>query len=475
MEGRRYCFLGRVGRIALLILLAGAAMAQGAASLHLDKTEPWTPTKIAAPVARRGAESFTIEANGTPTCCGGWQFVYSGVEPGQAYRIQTRVKTRDLVHPDDNLVGIAMWGRWNPNQAESGQTPWNYLLPSPTKDGAIDLSATITAPAGASALTVRYTFRWAARGGSEWTLPRIESVTAAPKKPVKIAVITQTRQTAKRIKPLPLSAGLGLSKELGDSVDLWGTLALEACKRQPDLILTPEVVVKGKDMEASPEIPGPATRPFEEIARKHNVWLVVGMKERKGNAYYNSAVLIGPPGKVYGVYHKVHLATSEGISGLSPGDDFPVFETPLGRIGCEICMDTTVCESARMLALNGADFICFPVMGDLRADRWSAGGPIFSEDRWKAIMRTRAIDNQVCMVIARNEALGSCIINRKGDILAWNEGDQEVIDATLPANDGFMTWDGGDFRETTFMLRRPHIYEAYTQPFNMKPLEGTKH
>ena len=109
-------------------------------------------------------------------------------------------------------------------------------------------------------------------------------------------------------------------------------------------------------------------------------------------------------------------------------------------------------------------------MGDLRADRWTPGSPVFNEDRWKAIMRTRAMDNQVCMVVARNSVQGSCIIDRKGDILAWNEGDQEIIEATLPPSDGYRMWDGGDFREVTFLLRRPHLYGAYTDEANMKPL-----
>ncbi len=133
-------------------------------------------------------------------------------------------------------------------------------------------------------------------------------------------------------------------------------------------------------------------------------------------------------------------------------------------------MDTTVCESARMLALGGAGIVCFPIMGDLRADRWSPGPPIYDEGRWKAIMRTRAIDNQVCMVVARNNVKGSCIINRKGDILAWNEGDREVITATLPAEDGYRLWNGGDFKEVTFMLRRPDLYGVYSDENNLGPL-----
>jgi len=88
-------------------------------------------------------------------------------------------------------------------------------------------------------------------------------------------------------------------------------------------------------------------------------------------------------------------------------------------------------------------------------------------------MRTRAIDNQVTMVVARNNVKGSCIIDRKGDILAWNEGDRDVITATLPADDGYRTWTGGDFREVTFTLRRPHLYKLYSDESNFGPL-GTR-
>ena len=234
----------------------------------------------------------------------------------------------------------------------------------------------------------------------------------------------------------PLSKGLELPKDVAQSVDLWGSLVTAACQRKPQLIVTPEVVIGGKDrVDGAVAVPGPATQPFEKIAREHQTHLVLGMRERDGDASYNSAVLVGPEGKVQGVYRKVHLATSEGLSGILPGDAFPVFDTSIGRIGCLICMDTTVEESTRLLALNGAEFICFPIMGDLRADRWSPGAGL-QRGRWKAIMRTRAIDNQVCMVIARNAAQGSCIIDRKGEILAWNEGDQEIIEATVPREDG---------------------------------------
>jgi predicted amidohydrolase len=194
---------------------------------------------------------------------------------------------------------------------------------------------------------------------------------------------------------------------------------------------------------------------------------VLGFNERDGDAVYNSALLIGPGGEAEGVYRKVHLAVlGESDSGILPGDGFPVFETEIGRIGCNICMDTSAIESSRMLGLNGAEIFVMPIMGDHRADRWSPGTPIYSEGRWRAIMRTRAMDNQYTMVIARNESLGSCIIDRKGEILAWNEGDQDLVIADVTLDDDYRTWNDGCFRGVNWVQRRPHLYGSFVQEDN---------
>ncbi len=452
------------------------ARAEGASSgagLVLTRCETWTPDSHATPVTRQAAgNEVQIAGNGTQTCCGGWQFCYTGVREGHAYRLQTRVRHQGLQNARDSLVAIVLWDHWDRGDAQSKSKPWNYLLPKPVSADTLDFEAVGLAPPGATTMTVRYTLRWTEHGSSIWSAPQIQETTLPRRKPVKVCVLSQSRQMRERIKIQPFSQGLDLPREVASAVDRWASLVEVACQRKPQLIVTPELVISGTPLvEGSVAVPGPATRPFARLAREHQVHLVLGVKERAGDAVYNSAVLLGPDGKVLGVYRKVHLASSEGLSGISPGNSFPVFDTSIGRIGCLICMDTTLSESARMLALQGADFICFPIMGDLRADRWSPGTPIFNEDRWKAIMRTRAMDNQVCMVVARNDAQGSCIIDRKGDILAWNEGDQEIIEATLPPNDGYRIWDGGDFREVTFLLRRPHLYGAYTDEANMKPLD----
>ncbi|MBM4165974.1 MAG: acyltransferase [Ignavibacteria bacterium] len=75
--------------------------------------------------------------------------------------------------------------------------------------------------------------------------------------------------------------------------------------------------------------------------------------------YYNSSALVGPNGMI-GIYRKVHLFYRENIF-FSPGNlGFPVFDLPFGTIGMMICFDWYFPESARTLALQGAQLICQP-------------------------------------------------------------------------------------------------------------------
>ncbi len=135
--------------------------------------------------------------------------------------------------------------------------------------------------------------------------------------------------------------------------------------------------------------------------------------------------------------------------------------TGVGRVGSNICMDSSAAESARMIGLHGADFLVLPIMGDHRASVWQPGTPQLDEDRWRCIQRTRAMDNQLCMVVARNMSVGSCIIDRSGEVLAWNDGTQDVIAADVARDDGYRKWNGLCFRQVNWRQRRPHLYGAY--------------
>jgi predicted amidohydrolase len=454
----------------LMVTLAFGAQPSGA--FHLDKTEPWSPSSSAAPkMASQKNGDILIEANGTRTCCGGWQFVYTGVQAGRSYRVHAHVEHRDLLSSWDSLSAIALWDKWDSSDFNTRNIPYDQLFPQAAGPNGTDFDGVITAPAGATALTIRYVFRWSEHGSSKWSAPRIEPATVPERKPIKICVVSANPKATQPTRVHDFAAGLSLPRDVEESVNLWASLITEACQRQPQLIVIPEAVIGGRDplKGGAVIVPGPATRPFEKIAREHQVHLVLGLWERDGDAFYNSAVVIDPQGEVAGVYRKVHLATSEGWSGLSAGERFSVFDTALGRIGPMICMDSMLSESARMLALNGAEFICMPIKGDLRADRLTPGPPLFNEDRWRAIMRTRALDNQVCLIVACNAGQGSCIVNRRGDIVAWNEGDRNIIEATVTP-EAVRYWAGGELSEVTYFLRRPRLYEAYTDEKKLGPL-----
>ncbi|MBN1401971.1 MAG: carbon-nitrogen hydrolase family protein, partial [Anaerolineae bacterium] len=280
-----------------------------------------------------------------------------------------------------------------------------------------------------------------------------------------------------RPRPVRLCVVTGKARErtgawtVARNLAYYSQLCRAACQERPHLILLPEVALQWQ-VEASPldlavAAPGPETEVFARLAREYGVRILLGLFERDGDAVFNSAILISPGGRIDGKYRKVHLAVlGESDSGVRPGDAFPVFETELGRLGCNICMDTSAAESSRMLGLNGAEIFLMPIMGDHRADRWTPGPPIYNESRWRAIMRTRAMDNQYAMAIARNEAQGSCIIDRKGDILAWNEGDQDQIAAEVNLQDGYRTWNNGCFRGVNWVQRRPHLYRAFVDEEN---------
>lgn len=133
------------------------------------------------------------------------------------------------------------------------------------------------------------------------------------------------------------------------------------------LIVLPELCNSGyvfasreEAFDLAEEVPdGPTCQAWRDIARQHGVHIVAGLNERSGQALYNAAVVIGPAGHV-GTFRKVHLWNEENLF-FEPGNlGFPVFRTPLGRIGTFICYDGWFPESYRLCALQGADIVCIP-------------------------------------------------------------------------------------------------------------------
>src|SRR2546428_13898516 len=129
----------------------------------------------------------------------------------------------------------------------------------------------------------------------------------------------------------------------------------------PELFNTGYQFVSVDEVRAlAEEIPGgPTTERLRKLAAERRMHLVAGLAERAGNRLYNSAVLVGPA-RLIGVYRKTHLFFEENLF-FSPGDTgFPVFDIGPARVGLMVCFDWFYPESARTLALKGADIIAHP-------------------------------------------------------------------------------------------------------------------
>ena len=108
----------------------------------------------------------------------------------------------------------------------------------------------------------------------------------------------------------------------------------------------------------------PAVARFSELCKELKVVMPISIYEKDKNVLYNSAVMIDADGKLLGVYRKTHIPDDHYYQEkfyFTPGNTgFKVFKTAYGNIGIGICWDQWFPETARCLALNGADIILYP-------------------------------------------------------------------------------------------------------------------
>ena len=138
-------------------------------------------------------------------------------------------------------------------------------------------------------------------------------------------------------------------------------------RERTDLMVLPELFSTGylflnrkEALTLGEPIPeGSTAQSLIRAAKQHQTAIVAGIAERDGEKIYNSAVIIGPNGYL-GKYRKTHLFDTEKNC-FDPGDlPLNVFEIGPARIGVMICFDWRFPETARTLALAGADLIAHP-------------------------------------------------------------------------------------------------------------------
>lgn len=150
-------------------------------------------------------------------------------------------------------------------------------------------------------------------------------------------------------------------------------LVREAAKKGANIILLQELfetpyfcqLQKFQYMElATPLEENPAVEHFKKLAKELDVVLPISFFERVGNTQFNSIAIIDADGEILGVYRKTHIPDGLPYAEkfyFTPGDTgFKVWNTKYGRIGVGICWDQWFPETARSLALQGAEILFFP-------------------------------------------------------------------------------------------------------------------
>ncbi|MEQ1752718.1 MAG: N-carbamoylputrescine amidase [Micropepsaceae bacterium] len=219
---------------------------------------------------------------------------------------------------------------------------------------------------------------------------------------------------------------------------------------------------------ASPYEGNALIREFSSLARELGVVLPISFFERANNAHFNSLAMIDADGSVLGLYRKSHIPDGPGYQEkyyFSPGDTgFKVWGTRFGRIGAAICWDQWFPESARVMALKGAEILCFPTA---IGSEPPPAPPVDSSAHWRRVMQGHAGANYLPLIASNRigretgEACeiafygNSFISGPTGEILADLGRDREgVALATVDLDEielARKSW--GLFRD-----RRPELY-----------------
>ena len=220
------------------------------------------------------------------------------------------------------------------------------------------------------------------------------------------------------------------------------------------LAVLPEMWSCGFDYKNLPELAKRTPEVVEEMGRlsaEHGMVLVGSLPEPDGEKVCNTAYVLDR-GQLAGKYRKIHLFSlmNEDRS-FTGGDSWLVTDTSAGRIGVFICYDLRFPELARRLALEGAEILVVP-------GEW----PKPREEHWRALLKARAIENQLfvvaancCGVVGKLDFFGSSlIIGPKGEFLA--EGGYESCELVAPLD--FAALENWREQIPCFRDRKPEIY-----------------
>ena len=150
----------------------------------------------------------------------------------------------------------------------------------------------------------------------------------------------------------------------------------------------PRLTIEAFDESAHPALPA-----FSELARGHEIWVLLGSLPiaAPSGKMHNRSFLIGPGGEIVQRYDKIYLFDVELPGGeeylesetIEPGGELAVAELPWGKLGMSVCYDLRFPNLYRQLAWAGADFLAVPAAFTETSGR----------AHWHVLNRARAIEN----------------------------------------------------------------------------------
>lgn len=249
-------------------------------------------------------------------------------------------------------------------------------------------------------------------------------------------------------------------------------LVEDAARQGAQIVLPPElfsgpyfckVEDEGLFALARPVAEHPSVAAMQALAKTLGVAIPTSFFERDGHHYYNTLAMIGADGEIMGTYRKSHIPDGPGYEEkyyFRPGNDgFKVWDLFGTRIGVGICWDQWYPESARVMALMGAELLFYPTA--IGSEPYDAD--LDTSRMWRRAMLGHAVSN--CMPVIAANRVGtedgqkfyghSFIADEWGDFLCeCGAGESGALVATIDLARAAKHRAGMGF----FRDRRPHLY-----------------
>ena len=270
---------------------------------------------------------------------------------------------------------------------------------------------------------------------------------------------------------------LAFSDDMANNIDMVAVHVGKAAARGAKIVLPPELFegpyfCKVEDealfANAQPLNSHTAVQEMRKVAKACGVYIPTSFFERDGQHYYNSLAMIDDQGEVMGVYRKSHIPDGPGYEEkyyFRPGNSgFKVWETRYGTIGIGICWDQWYPETARVMALMGAEMLFYPTA--IGSEPYDAD--LDTSRMWRRAMIGHAVSN--CMPVIAANRIGeedgqtfyghSFITDEWGDFAAEaGARDSGALVATLDLERARKHRAGMGF----FRDRRPELYARIAQ------------